>query len=277
MSKLTKTQEQNVISEYITGKTTKELCIKYGYGLNNRHGILNILKKYNIPIRKDNETHAIKYTVDDIFFNKIDTELKAYTLGLIYADGSVFKNTIRITLKEEDSYILEKIKKNINYSGPIRITKRKLEHHSDIYNLDICNKTLCKNLKVLGVIENKTHKLDYLYNISDNLLHHFIRGYFDGDGSVWVTKPKKETLTPQIRFSIIGNYDFIDKIQNIICNNCKLNKTKLMQRHKNRNNNIVHFTYGGKNVTKSFYDWLYKDATIYMVRKYNIFTGVFNQ
>jgi len=277
MSKLTKNQEQDLISEYMSGKTTKELCIKYNYGLNNRNGVLNILKKYNIPIRKDNETHAIRYTIDDTFFDTINTEHKAYTLGLLYADGNVYKNTIRITLKSEDFYLLKHIKKSINYSGPLQFIKRKEKNYSDLYNLDINNKKLSKSLNRLGVVENKTHKLDYLYNIPDNLIHHFIRGYFDGDGSVWLTKPKKQTHTPQIRFSIVGNYNFIDKIQNIICNNCNLNKTKLMQRHKNRNNNIVHFTYGGKNVSKSFFDWLYKDATIFMIRKYNIFNGVFNQ
>lgn len=68
-----------------------------------------------------------KYHKDENFFEKIDSEEKAYTLGFIAADGSVnIKNgLIKIEQKSENDDILEKIAKALKYDNLIKNTSRK--------------------------------------------------------------------------------------------------------------------------------------------------------
>src|SRR5271155_4421936 len=53
-----------------------------------------------------------KYPVNDNFFEDIDTEEKAYYLGLLFADGcnhSGRVNKIELSLAKQDVYILERL------------------------------------------------------------------------------------------------------------------------------------------------------------------------
>ena len=45
------------------------------------------------------------------FFEKIDSEEKAYFLGFIYSDGCVQSNSVTLKLQKKDIIILEKMKK----------------------------------------------------------------------------------------------------------------------------------------------------------------------
>ena len=60
-----------------------------------------------------------KYNFDENFFDKIDTEEKAYWLGFIYADGAIFKRTLSIRLSTKDIHHLEKFKKILNTDAAI--------------------------------------------------------------------------------------------------------------------------------------------------------------
>ena len=65
------------------------------------------------------------YTLDEKYFDKIDSQNKAYILGFIYADGSINKGCLNITLSNKDVEILEFIKDELKYSGKISIKKNK--------------------------------------------------------------------------------------------------------------------------------------------------------
>ena len=125
------------------------------------------------------------FDVDLDFFSKIDTPNKAYTLGFIFADGCVEKNLSRwfIALKSSDAEILERIRQEINYTGSLRYNKNR-GTSSDKYMLSISKSKMCKDLVTLGCPPQKTWKIRFPEYLSTDLISHFCRGYWCGDGSI---------------------------------------------------------------------------------------------
>lgn len=100
--------------------------------------------------------------------------------------------------------------------------------------------------------------------VPHNLLQHFIRGYFDGDGSVGVSTEN------QIAISILGTEEFVSKLQEIIeiedikssiC--CAKKRSKLKQL-------VIH---GNKSGMK-FLEFIYRDSHIQLERKYLRFKNI---
>ena len=219
----------------------------------------------------------IKYTVDNHFFDVIDNEIKAYMLGFYLTDGCNYedKHTIKLDVTEEDSYILERFKNEINYTGEIR----KYTYKNDI-SKDGKYHTMCrlmfnsiqisKQLALKGCIANKSLKGKYVPNgtIPDYLMNHFIRGLIDGDGglSFWEDNPITHHRKFQLNFC--STIDSVQKLANYLSKrfNCS---PSIVDRHKDRNNNNLQLCIDGNRVVKSICDWLYKDATIYLNRKYD--------
>ena len=122
----------------------------------------------------------------DIFLgNQVANELEAYLLGFFYADGCVYKDIFSLALSERDVDFLKWILDVLNNRLK---SNYKLYHHTKTksYKFHICNRDFVKNIIRLGVIPKKTYENnDFVFqNVPDNLKRHFLRGYFDGDGSI---------------------------------------------------------------------------------------------
>lgn len=119
-------------------------------------------------------------------FEKINTEEDAYWLGFLYADGCVHSSPgdykIELSLKEEDYSHLEKYKKYIG-----RDNKISYRASSKSYRYNFRDKNTHSNLIKLGCVPAKSLILNFptKEQVPDELLRHFVRGYFDGDGSFW--------------------------------------------------------------------------------------------
>jgi len=213
-----------------------------------------------------------KYPIQEDFFDKINTEKKAYILGLLYADGynQTERNTVSISLKEDDKDILEKITSIIQPTKPLihiitNKSKKGFENSQNQYRLTINNKHISQRLVELGCGKAKTHNLIFPTEeqVPSYLIRHFVRGYFDGDGSVSGDKQKQ--------FGFVGTTDFLLPLQQILMKELNFSETKLDQRHKDREDSIRALRYCGINQCIAFRDWLYEDATIFLERKKNIF------
>lgn len=132
-----------------------------------------------------------KFTVDFNFFENIDTEEKAYTLGFLYADGCIAStlNKIQFDQLEPQEDILFKIKEVMQAEAPIHTHKGK--HNRTRYRLLVCSKKMCQDLLKLGIIPNKSLTLTFPTKVPQEFLRHFIRGYFDGDGCIWIGNEKE--------------------------------------------------------------------------------------
>lgn len=207
-----------------------------------------------------------KLKVNENYFDKIDTEAKAYFLGLLYADGcnEYERNLISISLQEKDKKILEIFKQEIEYEGNLLKKIRSNKNHQNSYILRFTNKHICNVLKNYGMVPRKSLVLLFPKNLSKNLIHHFIRGYFDGDGCI------SEGVKGRSMVSIVGTLDVCENIQKFLVENSELNFTKL-EKH---GYNTYKVRYGGHISCNRIFKILYKDATVFLERKYKKFKEV---
>ena len=235
---------------------------------------INSLLRRNGYVAKSASELKRKYPIVENFFDIINTEEKAYILGILYADGynNTDRNSVSLGLKETDREVLDKITALIQSSKPLQYVdtsnQRKnlgFENSQNQYRLIIANKHISQRLVELGCGKAKTHNLTFPTEeqVPSCLIRHFVRGYFDGDGSVSGNKQKQ--------FCFVGTIDFLLPLQQILVKELNFSKTKLDRRHKDIDNNIRSLRYCGVNQCITFRDWLYKDATIYLERKKNIF------
>ena len=211
-----------------------------------------------------------KYPIVEDFFDDINTEEKAYILGLLYADGynDTNRNSVSLGLKETDREILDKITALIQPTKPLQYINTQnngFKNSQNQYRLVMESKKISQRLVELGCGKAKTHNLTFPTEeqVPSCLIRHFVRGYFDGDGSVSGDKQKQ--------FNLVGTINFLLPLQQILIEELGFSETKLDQRHKDRDNKIRSLKYGGNNQCIKFREWLYKDATIYLERKKNVF------
>lgn len=168
--------------------------------------------KNNSKCRNCLSKNCRKYFVNGSYFKNINTPDKAYILGFIYADGSIRKYDLRITVNKKDVDILEYIKKKLNSEHPIKTIREKY------VNISFSNKELYFDLQKQNIIENKTYDSKIIpYN--GKFFSHFIRGFFDGDGCI--TNNKKLISDSNVTFA--GNYNFLNELNKFFTKSLKIN------------------------------------------------------
>lgn len=256
---LTKIQ---IIASYKAGKSCYELakickCTP--------QSIFAILKKNNIKRRTLSEA-CRKYKHDRHYFDVIDTEPKAYFLGLLYADGNVFQDVVSIALQQPDKSILNKLKKALKYTGPI-IPVKKSGGRQPQWKLTITSSELAQGLSKWGLIPNKGFHLLFPV-LPDALYPHFIRGYFDGDGCIYINK-KQDYL-----FSLVGTHELLSGIQQILIQRLGLSQTKLYHPPRLSSKNLWILTYQGRRNVQTIRELLYTRSSVWLTRKQKKFFSI---
>jgi len=170
------------INLYNSGKTIVEIAKLLNSSETSVHKYLT-LAKVNISNKID---------LDETIFDNIDSEEKAYWLGFIYADGNISKNIDRfeMNLGQIDLEHMNKFKDFLKYKGEIRFSTKFNDRYNKSYTLcRISSRSihLVQTLNSCGCIPNKSLMLEFPNeNIfkDKSLIKHFIRGYWDGDGSL---------------------------------------------------------------------------------------------
>lgn len=221
------------------------------------------------------------------FFKNIQTELQAYLLGFHAADGSINleRYTLRVKLTKNDSEIVNLFKESIspeaytrNVNGFDSIIREKPVTTKTAFEVNISSKILINDIIELGYGPNKTYKELHLPKISEDLIRHFIRGYFDGDGSIIgsVRKPNIKNREKNYR---------VTRAFNIDCkNNAILNEIKNFLEKYDINININYIsrddmyrlvTSAQEQIERLFH-FLYDDSNFYLIRKFNKFNYYVN-
>lgn len=147
---------ERIIKLYESGLSQAKIGCIYNVG----HYIIGkILKKCNVKIRDDSHKGR-KYTIDENYFDVIDTPNKAYILGLLYADGCNYppQHRVKLELQEKDKDILEQINQEITSNKPLFFNplNSKNNNWQNTYRLDITNKHISDQLESLGIVQNKS-------------------------------------------------------------------------------------------------------------------------
>jgi hypothetical protein len=213
-------------------------------------------------------------TINESFFSDYNADM-AYILGLLFSDGylSSPKNRKKfIGLKLIDLQILEDIKRKMGMSNGI-YNAGTTSSGNKLYKIEIGNEKVVSDIEKLGMHARKTFTIKFPKMLPREYVRDFIRGYFDGDGCIHISKSKTKINSFIKSFSILGIKDILDGIaENLPCES-KIHKYKKIFRltvgkiedlHKiyeflysNMNNNLcllrkkTHFEYTLKTVAES--------------------------
>jgi hypothetical protein len=210
---------------------------------------------------------------ENIFRN--ETPEAFYLAGFIAADGSLqkrkYSKILKITLAKKDRSHLEKIKILLQSNHPIKeyyVKPSKLIKKTGMCaEIQIVSNNIFDDLSKFNIVPNKTFKYlmpDWL--IPHPLINHFMRGYFDGDGTITYCGLGKNRTVKQMLFSVLGTKRFINEYKNILALNANLNDAKIIKQ-----DNVYRISYSGNNIVKRIYDFLYNETTIHLDRKENKF------
>lgn len=275
-NKLTEENKKEVVETYFKRKDLTIPKISDFLSISER-AVARVLKDNNIDTAKLN-----RYTLNENYFKNIDTERKAYLLGLLFADGFVGDekhSNIVLQLHKDDLYMLQQFAEEIQFTGNIRETKSSggfSKNGETNFSLNFSSKTMAEQLRNYGITVGRSERMTSLPNIDSCLVRHFIRGYFDGDGSITKTvKTSYHKLSngvkkyeyPNYIFTIIGHKEFLDCLAKEM--NLELYKFK-----ESKNKNMVYLTVRAKKEMPRIYDYLYKDSTIKLQRKYDKFNEI---
>lgn len=203
---------------------------------------------------------------DPMDFSVIETEEQAYVLGFLSADGHVSSktNTIQVILAMKDLAHIWKL--NYLLTGcSVKIDKSvrtKPDYPGKIYEqcrLRIRSETMAKQLLGHGLTPRKSLTLRPPKRLRKDLVRHWIRGYFDGDGCVSGSVIKKKKW--YVRAHVLGTKqvcNFINEtFRGIYAHGC----------HLYRHDKLFVAGYGSY-TAQAFLDWIYRDAKIFLDRKY---------
>ena len=245
-------------------KTLKEISFMYGVCVNTIKKILKtyFLEDYIVASKRNYKNLDLRHN----FFENIDTEEKAYILGFLLADGNIYEDEhskrIRFCIAYQDVNILYAFKKILRLDSEVRVRKRENRGNSQPEAL-LCwsSSKQYDDLNKYGITNNKTYsaKLPLKY-IDKKVIHHFIRGFFDGDGCISNIKGGRQAV------SFVGTYELISELKFYLCSELGLFDCKIFGRTKKYT--VYQVLWSSKSDIKKLFDYMYKDATIYLERKY---------
>lgn len=236
-------------------KTDKEIADIYGC---TRTSIRKWRESYGLEkITIVHRRRPWAFDLDEDFFAEINTEQKAYILGLLATDGCVSNNSshsnrVFLSLQARDEHILVEILCAMQANSPVHDRpKGSFPGSGPMKYIALTSRKLVSDLAKLGITPRKSATLTYT-TVPHNLERHYIRGLFDGDG----------TMHPRI-FGFLGTEALIDGIIVAVRKHTGLILTKGVAGKLYR----VQCTSGSRKLL----DWMYKDATIFLHRKHKIF------
>ena len=196
------------------------------------------------------------------------TEESCYWAGFIAADGNVdSRGRIRIMLKYDDILHLEKFKSYLQSTHAIG-------SNTTTYNrcsFEFTNREMCEILELnFNIVPEKSLIMKFPHFIQHNMVRHFLRGYFDGDGSICESFSNKNSVTATLYTTFCsGSFNFINYIYTFINNTLKstghlqdFNTGKKWQIKYNTNDSVKLLTY------------MYSNCAVFLDRKYALYERI---
>ena len=228
-----------------------------------------------------------RYKFDADFFKKWSNEM-AYVLGFLYADGCIIDSAVSARTQytqfsSKDRKILEKIRlalksKHRIYSQVPRLTLHvggKIYKSSKLFCLRIGSRRMFSDLKKIGLTPNKSRSMKFPV-IPPEYLNHFIRGYFDGDGSIFMCmgKGSKQQVIFKKALTVFssGSKEFLSELAHILEDRVS---TKYSRIHDGNRCFQIRYPTGD---SVAIFKFMYTNArSLFLKRKFDIFESFFNE
>lgn len=269
-----KEEKEKIIDAYVNQKKGLIACTKIvGHGSPNH--IKKVLKEAGIKTRNVSEA-AIesnekrrKYTVNEEYFS-IESHNMAYILGFLAADGTVGKdtNTIKIGLAGIDYDFLVSIQQEIKSDRGVK--KYTNSKGFDCCQISFTSQKIKKDLAKYNIVPCKTFQFEFPIQLSREYWIDFIRGYFDGDGSV------STSGTSGIKWQICSaTTDVLEKIVAFLYEEYQIPKVNVRAERLNKEHPLYVICYSTK-ATEAIYNFLYTKDSLYLPRKKQHYEQVLN-
>ena len=217
------------------------------------------------------------HNFNEEIFSEIDTIEKAYWLGLLYADGYNNEriNALFLSLQRKDKNHIEKF---CDFLGYDRSQIKDIEIVSKLTNkiyyasrIVTNSKKLSSDLKLKGCPQAKSLILSFPRWLNPDFYSHFMRGYYDGDGSL-----NLNTSNNEWKLSVAGTADVLNHFQEIWK---KLSINSFEKNISKTENNTWELVISGNEQIKRASDWLWKDSRvdIRLDRKFNKYNQLIKQ
>lgn len=265
-SKIPTKEEKNlIIDNYINKKYGILKSGREAGGFSERV-VRRVLKEANIKIRTQAEAAQIsnikrrKFNCNDNYFSDENKNM-AYLLGFIAADGTVSKsnNSIKIGLSSVDRDFLEKIRKELKIERPI--FDYTTNNGYTISELQFTSPQIKDDLAKYNIIPRKTYNFSFPRNLKREYWIDFIRGYFDGDGSV------SSAGAHAIRWQVCANCrDVLEVIVNFFYEEYNIPKVSILTQLRGKN--TLYYIQYSTCATREIFKYLYYDNCFCLPRKY---------
>jgi len=186
-------------------------------------------------------------------------------IGCLQSNTNVTRlNTNTVTISLTDKQLIDDLQHLFPFFNKGSFDYSRYNLNSKIqYYLRKKNKKVYNHLLNAGVIPRKSaensEKL-FIPKFNSDLLRHFIRGYFDGDGGIHI---RKDNNYPSV--SIAGTLSFLNELKAYIPQDIK---TSIRER-KSISEMCIYCSNA-----KKFLEWIYEGASIYLDRKYAIYKSI---
>jgi hypothetical protein len=276
-----KTRRKSFVGFFAARRLVRKLKIKgYNYWKNNKI-VYKFVLQNDIPVNpcdyygkrkcwtswtdflgtKNTIGRQRQYKVNHNFFKKWSHNM-AYVLGLWFADGCIYNNIFNISLQEKDRYLLEDILNAMQSNYRLRKTMNN-------YCFEITSPTIIKDIEKLGGCKRKSLIVKFPH-IAKKYLPDFVRGYWDGDGTIHTHNKKRGISTYYISGCVSGSKKFIYGLNVVLKSNIPNIRPAI--RMENRNGNIYYRIEMGYNDTRRLRDFMYQNnPKLKMLRKYDLF------
>lgn len=258
-------EARKIAALYQAGTSADEIAKGMGVACGT---ITSTLRRLGVEQRSHAESRR-RYQCDHDFFSNIDNEEKAYWLGFVAADGYVTKAKpgnnpeLKVSLAIADKRHLYRLKDSLRSTYPIyeydyskRVRTGKATPYASFL---VRSERLAADLTRYGIVPAKTHSIRWP-QLRDDLLRHYLRGVFDGDGH-WGAPGSN------MSFRLTSNRLFLEGCQGYLMLACGLRRTKLSERQDKWKGTVPTLIYGGRNQVSRIFHLMYDDATIWLPRK----------
>lgn len=240
--KLTIQQKQQILEVFNNGMECRDIPTYINV---SGRAVSRVLSEASTNTKRKN-----RYTLNESYFDVIDSQKKAYLLGLMAADGCVTSCNY-IAFESIDRELTELLSKEIQYTGKIRIIQP--GHYNPHYRINFSSLRLAGALSKYGVVTGRMFTGIYYFPTQTEYLAAYILGYFDGDGCAYVNKGRSGGLV-----CIVGSWEFNYELARIL-NMGSVEEHQLKKVHYWRIYSREHI--------EAFYKFVYKNSNLGLQRK----------
>lgn len=205
------TKEKLIDLYYKQNKSLQDIAEEYNC---TRQWVQLLMERYGLKRRKRSQARVIAIKegkfkdfecdlINEKYFSEWTPKM-AWVLGLLFTDGCISYYG-RVSISSIDYELLEKIKQHLNSTRLIKRQVQSYDKSKHIYSFAFYRENMREDLWKLGLIERKSLTMEFP-KIPEEHMRHFIRGCWDGDGTVYLTGEKIEAKY------VSGSKDFITKL-----------------------------------------------------------------